>query len=74
MRNRCSLNPCCGDQVNCKPPVNEDSTSALKPMTPSRAIYFLKRFKREEKLLGPNEQLAIDFSIEVLSGKERANR
>ncbi len=40
---------------------------ALPPMTAERAIYFLERFKREEKLLGPNEQLALDFAIAALT-------
>jgi hypothetical protein len=35
-------------------------------MTADRAIYFLKRFKSEEKMLGPNEQKALDFAIEAL--------
>ncbi len=38
-------------------------------MTPDRAIYFLKRFKGEEKMLGPHEQWALDFSISTLSAQ-----
>lgn len=38
-----------------------------QPMTASRALYFMERFKREEKLLGPNEQAAVDFVIAMLS-------
>lgn len=37
-----------------------------KPMTAHRAVYFMERFKREEKLLGPNEQAAIDYVIALL--------
>jgi hypothetical protein len=36
-------------------------------MTSERAIYFLKRFKGEEKLLGPHERWAIDFAIAALA-------
>ncbi|MPS30540.1 MAG: hypothetical protein E2576_14510 [Alcaligenaceae bacterium] len=38
-------------------------------MTPSRAAWFLERFKREEKLLGPNEQRALEFSIAMLGAQ-----
>jgi hypothetical protein len=36
-------------------------------MTSERAIYFLKRFKGEEKLLGPHERWAIDFAVAALA-------
>lgn len=36
-------------------------------MDAARAIYFLERFKREEKLLGPHEQWALDFTIAALA-------
>lgn len=36
-------------------------------MTAHRAAFFMERFKREEKLLGPNEQAAIDFVLAMLS-------
>ena len=39
-------------------------------MTPERAAYFMRRFKKEEKLLGPNEQAAIDFVISKLETME----
>jgi hypothetical protein len=35
-------------------------------MTPQRASYFMERFKREEKLLGPNERAAIDYVVAML--------
>lgn len=38
----------------------------LKRMSPSRAAYFMERFKREEKLLGPNEQAALTYVIDML--------
>ncbi len=36
-------------------------------MTPERATYFLERFKREEKWLGPHEQWALDYTIAALA-------
>jgi hypothetical protein len=36
-------------------------------MTANRAIYFLERFKGDEKMLGPHEQWALDFAISTLS-------
>lgn len=45
-------------------------TDKLPPMTASRAAYFMERFKKEEKLLGPNEQAAVDFVIEMLEGRQ----
>ncbi len=38
----------------------------VSEMTAHRAIYFMERFKREEKMLGPNEQAALDFVISML--------
>jgi Lar family restriction alleviation protein len=35
-------------------------------MTPQRARYFMERFQREEKLLGPNEQRALAYVIAML--------
>lgn len=40
---------------------------ATKAMTAHRATYFMERFKKEEKLLGPNEQAAVDFVIDMLT-------
>ena len=42
-------------------------------MTAERSIYFLERFKRDEKLLGPNEQLALDFAINALAPAPQPN-
>lgn len=36
-------------------------------MTSERAIYFLNRFKSEEKLLGAHERWAIDFAVAALA-------
>lgn len=35
-------------------------------MTPERAIFFLNRFKHDEKMLGPNEQAALEYAIAAL--------
>jgi hypothetical protein len=39
---------------------------AVQPMTAHRAAYFMERFKRAEKLLGPNEQAAVDYVLALL--------
>ena len=41
-------------------------------MTADRATYFMRRFKHEEKLLGPNEQAAIDYVIALLAKPSQA--
>lgn len=48
-----------------------DKRLAKERMTTERAAYFIERFKREEKLLGPNEQAALDFVLARLSQPER---
>src|SRR6478735_871138 len=40
-------------------------------MTPRRATYFMERFKRAEKMLGPNEQKALDYVIAMLATAEQ---
>ena len=40
---------------------------SARVMTAERAEYFMLRFKKEEKLLGPNEQAALDFVIDMLA-------
>lgn len=59
------------------PPVEESSQGAgevwksrdgcVGEMNAERAAYFLERFKREEKFLGPHEQWALDFIIAALA-------
>ena len=44
----------------------EPAQELVAKMTAGRAVYFMERFKREEKLLGPNEQAALDFVISML--------
>ncbi|WP_240440066.1 hypothetical protein [Pseudomonas aeruginosa] len=39
-------------------------------MSPERAAYFMRRFKSEEKLLGPNEQAAVDYVLPLLAQHE----
>lgn len=41
-----------------------------RPMTASKAAYFMERFKHEEKLLGPNEQKALDFVLAILKAQQ----
>jgi len=45
-------------------------TEQLKPMTAHRALYFMERFKKEEKLLGPNEQAAVAYVIAMLEAQD----
>lgn len=56
------------------PPAVEarDGWNPAQGMTAHRAIYFMERFKKEEKLLGPNEQAAVDFVIAMLSAAPAA--
>lgn len=44
-------------------------TPELLRMTPRRAAFFMERFLKEEKLLGPNEQAALNFVIAMLEGQ-----
>lgn len=41
-------------------------------MTAQRAKFFLERFKREEKLLGPNEQAGLNYAIAALEREQYA--
>lgn len=43
------------------------------PMNADRAAYFMRRFKHEEKLLGPNEQSACDFILSMLDAASQRN-
>ena len=43
-----------------------------KPMDAHRAAYFMRRFLHEEKMLGPNEQAALQFTIAALEALESA--
>lgn len=45
------------------PPARPHDTAL---MDANRACYFMRRFKHEEKMLGPNEQAALDYVIAML--------
>jgi len=45
----------------------QEQGEPVAKMTAHRAMYFMERFKREEKLLGPNEQAAVDFVTAILN-------
>ena len=47
-----------------------EAEPVAKAMTAHRAAYFMERFKKEEKLLGPNEQAAVDFVIDMLTATQ----
>ena len=44
-------------------PIATPADNKLAAMTPSRAQFFMERFRKEEKLLGPNEQAAVAYVI-----------
>ncbi len=43
-----------------------ENQEPVAKMTAHRAAFFMERFKREEKLLGPNEKTAVDFVLAML--------
>lgn len=45
----------------------EQAEAERPEMSPERAAYFMRRFKSEEKLLGPNEQAAVDYVLSLLA-------
>jgi hypothetical protein len=47
--------------------MEEAREGCVGSMTPERAAYFLERFKRDEKMLGPHEQWALDYAIRALA-------
>ncbi|EZO20998.1 hypothetical protein [Pseudomonas aeruginosa] len=48
----------------------EQAEAERPEMSPERAAYFMRRFKSEEKLLGPNEQAAVDYVLSLLAQHE----
>ena len=48
-----------------------EPTPELQRMTASRAAFFMERFLREEKLLGPNERAAVQFALNMLEAAPR---
>ncbi|WP_213159565.1 hypothetical protein [Pseudomonas aeruginosa] len=66
---------CVKDCPDCKAqpsPAQAEQAEAERPeMSPERAAYFMRRFKSEEKLLGPNEQAAVDYVLSLLAQHDR---
>ncbi|UOF78429.1 hypothetical protein [Caudoviricetes sp.] len=52
----------------------EGSQEPTTKMTAHRAAFFMDRFRREEKLLGPNEKAAVDFVIAMLEAQSKAEQ
>ena len=50
--------------------VKQEQGGPVGEMTPRRAEMFMTRFKHEEKMLGPNEQAALDYVIAMLVAKQ----
>ncbi|MFW4429862.1 hypothetical protein ACOAQ7_01390 [Pseudomonas aeruginosa] len=50
---------------------SEQAEAERPEMSPERAAYFMRRFKSEEKLLGPNEQAAVDYVLSLLAQHDR---
>lgn len=66
---------CVKDCPDCKaqpsPAQSEQAEAGRPEMSPERATYFMRRFKSEEKLLGPNEQAAVDYVLSLLAQHDR---
>lgn len=60
-------NALCYEDPQQSQPAQPKKQEPVEKMTAHRAMYFMERFKREEKLLGPNEQAALDFVIAMLN-------
>lgn len=60
-------------EVTAQPsPAQAEQAEAERPeMSSERAAYFMRRFKSEEKLLGPNEQAAVDYVLSLIAQHER---
>lgn len=52
--------------------IDTGAGEARDKMTASRASFFMERFLKEEKLLGPNEQAALHFVIDLLATPQAA--
>jgi hypothetical protein len=52
----------------------QEQGEPVAKMTAHRAAYFMERFKKEEKLLGPNEQAAVDFVIAMLEAQPKVEQ
>lgn len=63
---------CVKDCPDCKAQPSQAQAEAERPeMSPERAAYFMRRFKAEEKMLGPNEQAAVDYVLSLIAQHER---
>ncbi len=66
---------CVKDCPDCKaqpsPAQSEQAEAGRPEMSPERATYFMRRFKSEEKLLGPIEQAAVDYVLSLLAQHDR---
>ncbi|WP_225037712.1 hypothetical protein [Pseudomonas aeruginosa] len=62
-----------GPELDAQPsPAQAEQAEAERPeMSSERAAYFMRRFKSEEKLLGPNEQAAVDYVLSLIAQHER---
>ncbi|EJB8385973.1 hypothetical protein MW371_005371 [Pseudomonas aeruginosa] len=52
-------------------PAVEQAEAERPEMSSERAAYFMRRFKAEEKMLGPNEQAAVDYVLSLIAQHER---
>lgn len=55
-------------------PAQAQQAAELERMTAHRAAFFMERFLKEEKMLGPNEQAALRFVIAQLEAKPEAQQ
>ncbi|WP_255342065.1 hypothetical protein [Pseudomonas aeruginosa] len=64
---------CAAGWVRAEAPVAQaEQAEAERPeMSSERAAYFMRRFKAEEKMLGPNEQAAVDYVLSLIAQHER---
>ena len=58
--------------LSAEPAAAPAQTIERERMTAGRASYFMERFLKEEKLLGPNEQAALHFVIDMLEAAAAA--
>ncbi|WP_249412011.1 hypothetical protein [Pseudomonas aeruginosa] len=49
----------------------DQAEAERQEMSSERAAYFMRRFKAEEKMLGPNEQAAVDYVLSLIAQHER---
>ena len=59
-------------QAQAAPAAQVAENAPVGKMTARRAVYFLERFKHDEKMLGPNEQAGLDYAIATLEREQAA--